>query len=642
MATQPPLFDLPRLRPRTPVVRETLRLLHVVVGHGVRQAATLADDIRHASHGSVAVEIVAGLGRALDHLRQRPAALVLLQAQDVDVARVALAELKLAHPALPVVLVTDIENDDAVVAAVRAGAEDCLARVSATGPRLVRALRCALERTSHAATLRTQAVTDPLTGLANRHALQKAIDQAIARARRKGGALAVLFIDLDGFKDINDACGHDHGDRVLQEIARRFVSRTRDMDTVARLGGDEFVVVMEDLDDGRFAATLATKLLAAAAEPVVLDGRAVSLTASIGISVFPGDGDDAAAAIRHADAAMYSAKTAGKNRVRYYRARMNEHSRARTALDAALDQALEAGEFELHYQPVWQASTRRISSCEALLRWRRPGHGVLLPAVFLPAADEAGLAGRVAQFVLTRAAATARRMREAGFDVPVSVNLSWRQLLEGDVVACLRRVLTDGALDAGALQIEIAESVLVSDDPRLQQVLDGVAALGLALVVDDFGSGASSLRALRRLRPGRIKIDGALARELPESQDAEALISAVVALARTLGLQIVAEGVETEAQSRRLRALGCDDLQGYYYGHALPDGEWLAYLRWACTAVVGSDGATAPTLVPSAGRPAKKRRAVVAPFDSRKGLPGLPGVPRLTRTGHLVMGRFRD
>ncbi len=632
MALEHPLFDLPRVRPRSSRARESLRLLHVVVGHGTVSGQPIADAIQRAGRGLIHVESVVGLGKALDHLSAHPAAIVLLQAEDVDLARVALAEIKLAQPALPVVLLTETDEDDGAVAAVRAGAEDCLSRAAATGLRLVRTLRCALERTSHAATLRTQAVTDPLTGLPNRHALQKAIDHAIAMARRKGRALAVLFADLDGFKRINDAFGHEQGDRVIQEIARRFAGRTRDMDTVARIGGDEFVVVMEDLDDGRFAATVAAKLLSAAAGPLTVGRQTTELSASIGISVFPGDGDDAAALMRHADAAMYAAKAAGKNQYRYYRARMNEHSRARSVLDAALERAFVAGEFELHYQPVWQASKRRISSCEALLRWRRPGHGLLLPGAFLEAADEAGMAGRLTEWVLTRASATARRMREAGFDVPVSVNLSRRQLVEGDLVPCLQR-LCDGGMPGSALQVEIAESVLVSEDPRVHRALAGLAGLGIDLIVDDFGSGMSSLRALRRVRPASIKIDGALARELPDGQDAAALVSAVVALARTLGLHLVAEGVETDAQARRLRALGCDDLQGYYYGHALPDDEWLGYLRWACTAVVGSDG--------PAGAPSRRRPIPVRRPRGGAGPGGAPALPPQIPPGHVIVGRFR-
>jgi len=389
--------------------------------------------------------------------------------------------------------------------------------------------------------------------------------------------------------------------------------------------------VMEDLDDGRFAATLATKLLAAAAEPVAVPGGTTALTASVGIAVFPGDGDDAAALVRHADTAMYAAKAAGKNQYRYYRARMNEHSRARTALDQALERAFEAEEFELHYQAVWRSSTKRIVSCEALVRWRRPGHGLLLPAAFLASVDESGGAGRLARWVLTGAAATARRMRSAGFDVPVTVNLSRRQLLDGDIAACLQRLLA-GGLDAAALQIEITESVLVAEDVRLQQVLSAVTALGIGVVVDDYGSGASSLRALRRLRPASIKIDGGLVRELPDGQDAAALVSAVVALGRTLGVHVVAEGVETEAQSRRLRSLGCDDLQGFYYGHPLSGDEWLGYLRWACTAVVGTDAAK-PV------RPGRRWREDPA----RRDLPVLPGAALPSSLlGRVVVGRFRS
>ncbi|MFN7977150.1 MAG: diguanylate cyclase [Vicinamibacterales bacterium] len=256
---------------------------------------------------------VVGLGRALERLEAHPSALVLLQARHLDVARVALGELRHAHPALPVILVTETTGDQAAVTAVRAGAEDCLGLQEATGPALVRAMLCALERTSHAATLRTQAVTDPLTGLPNRRPAE--VDRprggdGAPQGPRPGRAVPRSRW-LQG--DVNDAYGHEAGDRVLQELARRFAARTRDMDTVARIGGDEFVVVMEDLADARFAGTLAAKLLAAASAPVDVQGHQVALTASAGIAVFPGDGDDAAALVRHADTAMAPRRRPGSS-----------------------------------------------------------------------------------------------------------------------------------------------------------------------------------------------------------------------------------------------------------------------------------------------------------------------------------------
>ena len=623
-----PLFDLPRPRLRRPVRRDVIRVLHVVAGHEPGDSVRLDQAIAAAGRGKVQVDRVVGLGRALERLEAHPSALVLLQARHLDVARVALGELRHAYPALPVILVTETAGDQAAVTAVRAGAEDCLSLDEATGPALVRAMLCALERTSHAATLRTQAVTDPLTGLPNRHALQKSIDHAVAMARRKGGGLAVLFLDLDGFKDINDAHGHETGDRVLQELARRFAARTRDMDTVARIGGDEFVVVMEDLADARFAGTLAAKLLAAAAAPIDVQGHAVALTASAGIAVFPGDGDDAAALVRHADTAMYAAKAAGKQQFRFFRAQMNEHSRARTALDQSLVQAAARDEFEVHYQPVWLAGSPRITACEALLRWRRPGHGLELPAVFLGAAEEAGLAPQLTGLVIDAACATARRMRDAGFTVPVSVNLSRRQLLDGDVVARLRTAIPSAL--ASALQVEVAEPVLAGDDPRVTRTLNEIAALGVAVVVDDVGRGVSSLGALARVRPRMVKIDATLTRDLPGSQEASAIVSAVVALARIVGAQVAGEGIETDAQARALRALGCEALQGYYYGHALPADEWIAYLRWACTAVVGSDGPLTLQPVSSAATTRRERR-------------GMPKMPGAIVAGHrVVVGRFRS
>jgi diguanylate cyclase (GGDEF)-like protein len=627
MAT--PFFDLPRTRTLGAARRDSVRVLHVVTGHEPADAAALTEAVVLAGAGRIQVDRVVGLGRALERLKDHPSALVLLQARHFDVARVALGELRHAQPALPVILLTAAADPDAAVVAVRAGAEDCLGLDTATGPAIVRAVCCALERTSHAAALRTQAVTDALTGLPNRHALQQAIGHALAMARRKARAVAVLFVDLDGFKDVNDVHGHDAGDRVLQELARRFAARTRDMDTVARLGGDEFVVVMEDLDDGRSAATVAAKLLAAAAAPIDLQGRTVSVTASIGIAVVPGDGLDAVALLRHADTAMYAAKAAGKNQFRFYRAQMNEHLRARTALDRALDGAIERREFELHFQPVWDAARPAIGACEALLRWRRPGHGVLLPSAFLDAAEEARLGGRLAAFVIDEATAMAERMRAAGFTVPVSVNLSRRQLLEGDVTALVARALA--RVDASALQIEVGESVVADDDPRGAAILSAIRSLGVPIVVDDAGRGLSPLRAVADLRPQVLKIEGAVARELPDTAGAGATVRALVALGRALGITVVGEGVETEQQARSLRALGCDALQGYYYGHALPGDDWLAYLRWACTAVVGTDLAAAG--------PRRGRR----PQPPAGGVLRLPGAA-LQRRGQsrVVTGRFRS
>jgi diguanylate cyclase (GGDEF)-like protein len=624
------VIPLPRPRARAAERRDHIRILHVLVGHAEAEAERLGRQIDDASAGRLRVDLVIGLGRALDRVTARPPALALVQTAHVDAARAALAELKRGCPALPVVLLTESDDDSAAVAAVRAGAEDCLSLAQASGPALVRSILCALERTSHATALRTAAVTDPLTGLPNRHALRTCIDHAMARARRNRRVLALLFVDLDGFKDINDTHGHECGDRVLAEMARRFAARTRDMDTVARLGGDEFVVVMEDLGDPRFAATLAAKVLAATAEPIVVEGRPVRLTASVGISVFPGDGLDAAALMRHADTAMYAAKAAGKNRFCYYAPAMNVRTRERAALEEALGLALERGELELHYQPVWQASRKRISSCEALLRWRRPGQGLVPPADFLPLAEDTGFIGPIGRWALATACAQARLMRDAGFDVPVAVNLSRRQLADPALPGDVRRALHAASLRPGDLHAEIPESVLTGDDPRITAVLAEIAGIGVPLVVDHFGTGTSSLAGLRRLPVTRVKIDGRLVREAPDARQSDEMVRAVIALGRTLGVHVMAEGVETDRQASLLHAHGCDDMQGHYYGHPLPAGEWLSYLRWACTAVVGTDGPVRSTASPRVRRGASR-------------LPRVPGAALPPpATGRVVVGRFRS
>lgn len=633
-----PFFDLRRARPRGVGDAERLRVLAVRLGSLDDGAPSIAAQLARAGGARLDVAAVVGLGLALSDLASHPAALVVLQADDRAAARLGLTEIKRAHPALPVVLVSTGETAESAVQAVRAGAEDCLATPAATGPHLLHTILCALERTSHAASLRTQAVTDPLTGLANRQALQSALDHALARARRHGGTFAVLFADLDGFKAVNDRHGHERGDRVLQEMAGRLAARIREMDTVARVGGDEFVVVMEDLDDPRVAARLAGKLLDAASAPIVIDGQATTLGVSIGISLYPGDGDDAASLLRHADHAMYAAKAAGIGQVRYYQARMNEHAKVRTAIRVALEQALDAGELELHCQPVWHASARRIVAGEALLRWRRPSHGLLAPADFLEHAEQAGLGPRLAAWTIGAACQLARRVADTGFDVPISVNLSRRQLSEPGLADVWRNQLATAQLPPAAVPIEVDEAVLASGDPRVASGLAALARLGVPLVVDDVGRAAASMPALAQAGAQVLKIDGALARAVPVARPAAATVSALVAFARSLGLTVVAEGVESEAQARALGALGCDHLQGYFYGHALPGDEWMAYLRWACTAVVGTDGGATPKRPRRRGRRETARVLELPKAARRMTGPALPSISR----GDVVVGRFRN
>jgi diguanylate cyclase (GGDEF)-like protein len=632
-------FDLRRARPRGASEADRLRVLVVGLGAIAPGGPTIGALLSRAGGPRLDVASRVGLGAALADLAAHPAAALVLHAADRATARLGLAEVKRAHPALPVVLVTDGETPESAVQAVRAGAEDCLAAAGLTGPHLLRTMLCALERTSHAASLRTQAVTDPLTGLPNRQALQSALEHALARARRHGRTFAVLFADLDGFKAVNDRHGHEHGDRVLQEIAGRFAARTREMDTVARVGGDEFVVVMEDLDDPRFAARLGATLLQAASEPIVIGGQTAVLGVSVGISLYPGDGEDAASLVRHADHAMYAAKAAGTGQVRYYQARMNAHARARTALHVALEHAIGRGELELHYQPVWQASRRRIVAGEARLRWRRPGHGLLAPADFFDTAEQAGLGPRLTAWSLAEAGRHARRLADAGFDVPISINLSRRQLGEPRLAERWREGLAAEGLAPAAVPIECDEALVGGRDPRVAATLADLARLGVPVVVDDVGREASSLQALTHAGARMLKIDATLTQALPDGREAAAMVAALVALARPLGLTVVAEGVENEAQARALGAAGCDHLQGFLYGQPLPADDWIAYLRWACTAVVGTDDAPAHRRRDRGGR-RPKARVIDLPHAAAR-MPGPLTSPTGSR-GDVLVGRFRN
>ncbi len=328
-------------------------------------------------------------------------------------------------------------------------------------------------------------------------------------------------------------------------------------------------------------------------------------------------------------------KRAAKNRVCYYAPAMNVHTRQRASLEAALAGALERGELELHYQPVWQASRKRISSCEALLRWRRPGQGFAPPEEVVRLAEDTGLIVPMGRWALATAGAQARRMREAGFDVPVAVNLSRRQLIEPSLVDDVRAVLQAESLRPGALQVEISEAVLVDADTRVVAALEALDALGVALVVHNFGSGSSSLAGVQRLAVRRVKIAGELVREAPGVPASEEMVRAVLAIGRALGVQVMAEGVETERQASFLLAHGCDDMQGFFYGHPLPADEWMSYLRWACTAVVGTDGPA-----PASARPRSRRRDAMPKRSSRDAWRGAGGGPgRAGRGGPLQVGR---
>ena len=407
---------------------------------------------------------------------------------------------------------------------------------------------------------------DTLTGLPNRVLLNDRVAQAINRAKRDQRLVAMLFIDLDNFKDINDSLGHDVGDEVLQGAARRLKRCLREEDSVARQGGDEFVVTLPDLVDGSGAALVAEKVLQAFNEPIVVDGRELHVTTSIGIALFPTDGEDAAALMRAADSAMYFAKGRGRNNYQYFAPSQNEASRQRLELANALRHALRRNEFFLHYQPQVDLNTGKVFAVEALLRWRRPD-GTLVPCEeFVTVAEDTGLIVPIGEWVLLQACSQLKSWHESSnVKLRIAVNVSPRQFRQPGFPDLVAQALRRTGLPAEALELEITENLLMQQSRDSISMLERLAGMGVQLTIDDFGIGYSNLAYLQRFPINTLKIDRSFVRDIANDRNDRAIVTAITAMARGLGLKVVAEGVETSQQVAFLVSNGCDAAQGYYY-----------------------------------------------------------------------------
>ncbi len=424
---------------------------------------------------------------------------------------------------------------------------------------------------AQAAELQKIALHDALTGLPNRVLFSELTQGAVAAAQRDGTRLALLFIDVDRFKAINDSLGHAAGDLVLQTFATRLRGAVRNADVVCRHSGDEFTVLLRNFDSWEEVAASADRLLKESELPIAIEGRDVAVSASIGIALFPDDAQDHEELVRHADAAMYDAKQLGRARCSFYRAEFNTQMQATLRFEHDMVRGLKAGEFELHYQPQVSADCGRLTGCEALLRWRHPQRGMVSPAEFIPAAEQSGLISELGAFVIRSACAQIGRWRAEGVPfVTVAINVSALEFRHHRLIDTLTDAMQAHGVQPHELEIELTESVLMTDTGTSQRIVDRLHALGLRLAVDDFGTGYSSLAYLKRLRPAKIKIDRAFVRDLPHDSDDRVLVQAIVQLAKALGIVVVAEGVETTAQRDFLQGCGCDVLQGYLISRPQP------------------------------------------------------------------------
>jgi diguanylate cyclase (GGDEF)-like protein/PAS domain S-box-containing protein len=435
------------------------------------------------------------------------------------------------------------------------------------------------QRMSAEQQLRHVASHDALTGLQNRASLERELSRAIKRSNRHRMRFAVMFIDLDRFKQINDTLGHGVGDLMIRVCGERLQALLREDDTVARFGGDEFVLLLENLSSPSDAAVLAKKALACFEEPFLTDGHELHISASIGVSVYPEDGNDAETLVKNADTAMYRAKERGRGTYCFYTAQMNAQGTERLMLESGLRRAVDRGELELHYQPKLELGSQRIVGVEALMRWRHPALGMVSPAQFIPIAEETGLIEPIGRWALERACADAVAWRALGLPaLQMSVNVSPRQLNSRSIINEIRTILDSTGLEPELLELEITEGAMMKNPEHAVKLLEDVRAMGVGLAIDDFGTGYSSLSYLRRFPLSTVKIDRAFINDVSENADAQALVDSIITLAHGLRMKVVAEGVETMVQLDHLRSRGCDEIQGFLLCKPLPRDELCKFV----------------------------------------------------------------
>lgn len=454
-----------------------------------------------------------------------------------------------------------------------------------TGARI---LKLQSELISTQETLRMQATRDPLTGLPNRLLFGDRLAHGISQAKRRKEMLATVFLDLDNFKLTNDTLGHGIGDALLKKVADRLSESLRHVDTIARMGGDEFTIILTDIKSEANVEHLAKKALDAFSESFHVEGHDIFITPSIGISIYPRDGEDAETLVKNADTAMYQTKEKGKNNYCVYTEAFNHATTERISLENNLRKAVEREEFILHYQPRLSIKSGRILGVEALVRWRHPGHGILPPAQFIPLAEETGLIIPIGEYVLRAACAQNKAWQEAGIaPIGVAVNVSARQFHREDLQTTVQRALDDTGLDPQYLGLELTESILMQNPSASINILDKLIAMGIRLSLDDFGTGYSSLSYLKRFPIDAVKLDQSFVREITTNVSDAAIARAVIAMAHSMKLEVIAEGVETLEQLEFLRSLSCDEMQGYFVSHPVPAEECEILLRKDCDASLG-------------------------------------------------------
>ncbi|HTX08199.1 MAG TPA: EAL domain-containing protein [Solirubrobacteraceae bacterium] len=495
--------------------------------------------------------------------------------------------VRMSAPEVPIVLLAPNHDEELELHVIEAGAQDCLATSTLTPALLRRALAHATTRKRGEAQLAHQALHDQLTGLPNRALFLDRLGVALERARRSGAQLAVLFLDFDNFKQINDSRGHAAGDRLLAIIGERLSGLLRPMDTVARFGGDEFTFLFEDLTSEREVVLIADRICQAARQPIEIDGVELSVTVSVGIAMVADPTVSSETVLREADAAMYRAKARGRSRYELFDEDSRHRAIERIELEAAVRQAIERRELRVHYQPTLDLDdSRQPSAVEALVRWQHPSRGLIAAREFMPVAEDVGLIIPIGRFVLEHALERLAHWRARRPDITLSLNISPRQLHDPTLPAAVQAALSTNDLEPSAICLEIPERAVAEDPETAIDALERLKGTGVRIALDDFGAGASSLSRLRELPVDELKLHESFIAPIGSASQDALLVGALVDLGHSLGLTVVAEGVEHESQIEQLRELGCDTAQGYAIGRPVSEEELEAAIIGGLTPAV--------------------------------------------------------
>ncbi len=557
---------------------ESARIL--LVEADPRAALIIGEMLRTAWPEALVLSHTERLSDATQELLDRGATCVLLDLSLPDTNELSsLEQVRTAAPDVPIVVLADRAEEATALLAIRAGAQDYLIKPELYPALLGRSLRYAIERKRTEVQLAHMALHDPLTGLPNRALFLDRLGVALDRSRRASASVAVLFLDVDNFKQVNDSLGHAAGDRLLSGLADRMQAMLRPMDTVARFGGDEFTFLIEDLASEREVVLIAERITQATSVPIRLEDGETSITVSIGIAMVGDASLLPESVIREADAAMYRAKELGRSRYELFDEASRHRAMERLELETALRHAVERSELRVHYQPkVSLNGDVMVTGFEALVRWEHPQRGLIAPGEFIPLAEETGMVLAIGEYVLSEALRQVSRWRASKPDVTVSVNLSPRQLEDASLSSMLAGAMRASGVDPAALCLEITESAVTLHPEVAMRALERLKMIGVRIAIDDYGTGSSSLTSLKQLPVDTLKIHESFVSDLDGDAEEASLVGAVVELGHALGLDVVAEGVETDTQLAELRSLGCDGAQGFLFGRPVPDDEAYALL----------------------------------------------------------------